>query len=217
MAGNHLVCLGKLSLLGERLVVQTGKALNFPWFLWLLVHSIACPIGILSALWIGLKWIEWLARTVPGEPRLSFGWYPTHEYIGLFLWSAVLFGGAIVGLSVGVAQWVVLSIWRKIRIHWIAINVLAWAISGLALRATILAFTSMREGNFVFVLIPVLVGGSMTGFYLQQALSKVDDRQRQQPDEQSLLYNRLTGYGVVFAGIGAGLGMSLLVVFMVGR
>lgn len=195
--------------------MQTGQASIFPWFPWLLVHSIAWPVGLVSAIWVGIKWVGWLTAVVPGEPRLGV-WWSNHEYMGLFLWSAFLFGGVIVGLCVGVAQWLVLRIWRKIRVQWVAVNIWAWAISALALRATILTLNSTRGLDFIFVLIPTVVGGSIIGYCLQQALSKVDEEQLQQPHVQSLLYDKFTSYGVIFAGIGTGLATSLLVTVIVG-
>lgn len=196
--------------------MQSGKTLIFPWFPWLLVHSIAWPVALVSASWVGIKWIGWLAAVVPGEPRLGFNWYPTHQYVGLFLWSAFLLGGVIMGLWVGVAQWLVLGIWGKMRGQWVVVNMVAWTISALAFRAAIHAVDSTRGLDFNFAWIPAVVGGLITGFCLQQALAKVDEEQRQQPREQSLLYDKFTGYGIVFAGIGAGLVTSFLVAVIAG-
>ena len=196
--------------------MQTDKAFFFPWFPWLLVHSIAWPVGLVSAIWVGIKWVGWLAHTVPGEPRLGFGWYPNHEYIGLFLWSAFLFGGLIVGLWVGVAQWVVLGIWCKIRVQWIGVNMVAWAISALAFRAAIYTFDSTRGLDFNFAWMPTVLGGLITGYYLQQAFAKADEGQLQQSYQQSLLYDKFTNYGVIFAGMGTGLGTSFLITSIAG-
>ena len=153
---------------------------------------------------------------MPGEPRLGFGWYPNHEYIGLFLWSAFLFGGLIVGLWVGVAQWVVLGIWCKIRVQWIGVNMVAWAISALAFRAAIYTFDSTRGLDFNFAWMPTVLGGLITGYYLQQAFAKADEGQLQQSYQQSLLYDKFTNYGVIFAGIGTGLGTSFLITSIAG-
>jgi len=181
----------------------------------LLVHSIAWPVGIFSAIWVGIKWVGWLTTVMPGEPRLGLLW-SNHEHMGLFLWSAFLFGGVIVGLWVGIAQWVVLGIWCKIRVQWIGVNMVAWAISALAFRAAIHTFDSTRGLDFNFAWMPTVLGGLITRYYLQQALTKVGEGQRQHSHQQSLLYDKSTGYGVIFAGIGAGLGTFFLIASIVG-
>jgi hypothetical protein len=140
--------------------------------LWTIVHGIAWPLGVVSGSWIGWKWLGWLAYHVPGEHLLGHGWYPNHQYIGLFLWSAFLLGGAIVGLWVGIAQWLVLRIWYNITVWWIVVNVLTWSFSGILLRLIILIFGSGSRSTIITLLIPLLLGGFITGVWLQYTLAK---------------------------------------------
>ena len=184
---------------------------------WLIAHGVAWPLGLVSAFWSGWSWLSWLTSHIPGEPRLGFGWYPNHEYIVLFLWSAFLLGGAIVGLWVGIAQWLVLRLWYKIATSWVIVNVLAWSFSGILLRLIILILGPTSRFSVVPILVPLLLGTLISGFWLEPIISR--PLHEHLPMSSCRTSNPINGrfviYPIIFVGIGVGLLTLLIIVVIV--
>lgn len=179
--------------------------------LWLLVHSMVWPMGIVSAAWSGWWWTNWLVEHVPGKPQLTVSIWPDHAYIGLFLWSTFCIGGAIVGIWVGIAQWLLLRNRYQMTARWVWINGFIWACCGVLLRLLMLL---ERPANLLYALLPFVVGGLITGYWLEQYLAKFSQLQRPMRSGHTVnpTYDRPALYRMIFLGIGLGLITSTIAV-----
>ncbi|MEZ4869810.1 MAG: hypothetical protein R3C14_51265 [Caldilineaceae bacterium] len=186
--------------------------------LWIMAHGIVWPIGFVSALWISWHWLGWLIQHVPGEPRLSSGLYSNHEYIDLFLWSAFLLGGAIIGLSVGVVQWFVLRNWYKVVVWWIVGNVFAWSCGGVLLRLLLIIYDPASQSNLIIIIAPLAVGSFISGFWLESTLSKDRHQHRLLQSHNTIraVDGKAATYLIIFVGTGVG-SIMLLMIGIIGK
>ncbi|MFZ4656759.1 MAG: hypothetical protein ACOYNY_07100 [Caldilineaceae bacterium] len=180
---------------------------------WVVTHIIAWPLSLLSAFWVGWNLLGWLAYHIPGEPRLSYGWYPNHEYINSLLLIVFLLGGAIIGLVVGTAQWFILRRVYRISATWIIISVLIWSLSGIIPKLVAFIFVSISEISIINIFISHIVGGFISGFWLERILRNAH-LQITPHQIFNITGTNLSIYIIVFSGIVAGLAMSVIMIII---
>lgn len=176
--------------------------------LWLLMQSLAWPAGLISGTWIGWWWLDWLVEHVPGKPQLTYGIWPSHAYLGLFLCTSLCLGGALVGVSVGITQWLLLRRRYPMTLRWIWANVAIWSCSG-ALLGLIVLFSGI---NTLYSLLVFVAGGLVTCYWLEQSLMKFyrTTGQLLPLDAPPPMQNRFVLYRMVFLGNGLGLVTSFI-------
>jgi len=175
---------------------------------WVIVHSVAWPLGVISGSWIGWWWLGWLIDHVPGRHQLWTGFWPSHDHLGLLVLLAFCLGGAIVGGWVGGAQWLLLRARYAVPVSWIGANLVIWAGCAILLRLSM----QFAPANLLYPLLVVVAGGLATGYWLERRLPP-DDRGLDlgSPRLKSRSgFNRATRYRLVFLGMGLGVAATAM-------
>ena len=117
----------------------------------------------------------------------------------------------MVGIGVGIAQWLLLRYRYQMTARWVWRNAFIWASCGILLRLIMLLDSPV---NPLYALLPFAAAGLITGYWLEQYLAKFGQLQNPMQPGHTVnpTYDRLALYRMIFLGIGLGLITSMIAI-----